>query len=122
VTGCESGALKHRANSIPKVVEMERCGSCSHSRRLASGEYRCSLYNKLFTRDISSSSVRAQKQANIKMANAPDEERTAALFQANNYDPTEFDLTASHMEDFIDEEVSTEKLAEVLFGGWDLDV
>lgn len=110
LTGCEKGALKHRANQIKTVLAMGRCRSCVHKNAVGI----CSLYNKrLVDSPPTPDPTEYQKKA-IHFANAPDHEVTVSLFN-----PSEFDLRASDDID-LDPDVPAEVLSEVLFGGWEL--
>ena len=123
VTGCEKGALKHRANNIPAVAGMDRCGSCVHKNVLADGTPRCALFNKtlLFDVDVPNDI----KKENIKSANMTDFETTASLFSSQNapmYNPNEFGLENDLLENISLEDIhnSTEKLSKILFDGWNI--
>ena len=109
VTGCEKGALKHRANQIKTVLAMPRCGGCVHAR-----EGRCSVYNKplIASPDEVLTDVTATQKQMLHMANASDAEVTGSLFN-----PSEFNLGTQMDEIELSGQTSTEKLGEVLFGG-----
>ena len=109
VTGCEKGALKHRANQVKTVLAMPRCGGCVHAR-----EGRCSVYNKplIASPDEVLTDVTATQKQMLHMANASDAEVTGSLFN-----PSEFNLGTQMDELELSVQTSTEKLGEVLFGG-----
>ncbi len=117
VTGCEQGALKHRANKIPSVAEMPRCASCAMVRVLEDGTRKCGVYNKAVV-DYSGEDLTRVREANIRAANMNDVELTSSLFSPT-YDPSEFGLENSNLEGISLELPETEKVSDVLFGGWD---
>lgn len=117
VTGCEQGALQHRANTIPAVLEMDKCATCVYKN----AEDICQKYNKPIVASVELLGIdnprKYQKEA-IKLANSSDSEKTASLF-TNNYDEDEFSLTTND-EVEIDEEQTPQALADVLFGGFEV--
>jgi len=118
VQGCEKGALKHRANQIPSVAAMDRCGSCTLVAVLPDGTSKCSVYNKALLGDTTGPELQRIKNANIRVANMNDGEQTQSFF-APAYDPNEFGLRNSNLEDVSPDLPEHEKVAEVIFGGWD---
>ena len=114
IEGCDKGALIHRANQIPTLLKTAKCGSCVFN---TGGS--CQKYNKQII--ASASDVvenKGQYQAEmIRLANAPDSERTASLF-VNNYDEGEFGLQQDSNIDFSDAPTN-EKVGNVLFGGFE---
>lgn len=121
--GCEKASAKHRVNGIPAVAAMDRCGSCAHNKVLADGTPRCGIFNKTLLFDVEIPDK--IKQKNIRSTNMTDAEVTASLFSsvgAEVYDPGEFGLKNSNLEDIEFEDVpETEKLSKILFDGWDID-
>jgi len=117
VTGCEQGALQHRANTIPAVLQMDKCATCVYKN----AEDVCQKYNKPIIASVELLGIdnprKYQKEA-IKLANSSDSEKTASLF-TNNYDEDEFSLTTND-ELEIDEEQTPQALADVLFGGFEV--
>jgi hypothetical protein len=117
VTGCEQGALQHRANTIPAVLQMDKCATCVYKN----AEDICQKYNKPIIASVELLGIdnprKYQKEA-IKLANSSDSEKTASLF-ANNYDEDEFSLTTND-ELEIDDEQTPQALADVLFGGFEV--
>lgn len=112
-TGCDQGALIHRANQVPSVLAMSRCGSCT-----SNVEGACQKYGKkLVSMDnLPVKDVRGFQKETIRLANADDAERTAAMFNA--YDPGEFDLQNDVLETFdYDNLPAHQELADVLFQG-----
>jgi len=110
LTGCEKGSLKHRANQLKTVLAMDRCASCVHKN--ADGV--CSLYNKRLVDTVPTPDPESYQKEAIRLANAPDNEVTASLFN-----PSEFDLRAPDEVD-LDPDVTAETLSDVLFGGLEL--
>lgn len=111
--GCDKGALIHRANKIPTLLKTSKCGSCVFN----SGGT-CQKYNKVIVGSVNEviddpTSYQAEM---IRLADASDSEKTASLF-VNNYDPNQFNLSASDHIQLNDESPSDEKLGEVFFGG-----
>ena len=117
--GCEKAASKHRANQIPTVAAMARCGSCTKARALEDGTMKCGVYNKTLLDDITGSDIDQIRAANIKAADMNDAERTASYF-APTYDPGEFSLHNATLDDIHTNLPETEKVSEILFGSWDL--
>lgn len=112
-TGCDTGALTHRANAIPSVLQMDRCGSCS-----ANVDGSCQKYRKLLVSGPPvPDPVRYQKEA-IRLANSGDAERTASLFTPS-YSAEEFDLQNDGLDQFdYDTLPSNEEVSDVLFDGF----
>lgn len=119
VRGCEEGALKHRANTIPTVASMDRCSSCAHARTLKDGNQKCAVYNKLLLSELSSPDLDRVKKANIKKANMNDSELTSSYFIAEHDDS--FNLGNSNLDDVAPYPEGEEGLQDILFGGWDID-
>lgn len=121
--GCESGALKHRANQIPAVASMARCASCTLVRTLEDGTKKCAAYNKALLDDTTGSDIERVKLANIKVADMHDAEQTAAMFAApdNAFDQSEFGLKNAVLDDVdVESFPEGEKMANITFGGWDI--
>jgi len=114
VKGCETGALKHRANQIPSVLEMSRCASCSLVSTRENGERVCSLYNKVLLADARGPEMDRIRSANVQVANMSRAEQTQSLF-AGVYDPAEFDLQNTNLEGISPGMPETDKLAEIFF-------
>ncbi len=110
-TGCDQGALIHRANQVKAVLQMERCGSCAHNT-----EGHCQKYAKQLVKVAPVANPAKYQRETIRLANADDSERTAAMF--NNYDPGEFDLQNDTLETFsYDNLPAHETLNGILFEG-----
>jgi len=114
VTGCEQGALIHRANQVKALLQMERCGSCA-----ANVEGTCQKYNKaLVTAAPVPNPARYQREM-IRLANGTDADQVQAMFNA--YDPGEFDLQNDNLDTLeYDNSPAPAYLNDVLFGGLDL--
>ena len=117
--GCDAGAGQHRANTIPAVLGFEKCEGCVYKNANSV----CQKYNKPVVTKVAEliADTKQYQKESIRLANASDSDRTASLF--NNYDASEFNLTAD--EGVIDfSEVESEapsKLASVLFGGYEME-
>jgi predicted Zn-dependent protease with MMP-like domain len=116
--GCEQGALQHRSNMIPAVLQMDKCATCVFKN----AEGTCQKYNKPVIASLSQMGIdnpKKYQKESIRLANASDSEKTASLF-VNNYDADEFNLTTN---DEIEIETDTNKtpdgLKDVLFGGFE---
>lgn len=114
VTGCEQGALVHRANQIKALLQMERCGSCA-----ANVEGSCQKYaKKLVTAAPVPNPARYQRET-IRLANGTDADQVQAMFNA--YDPGEFDLQNDNLDTLeYDDSPAPSYLNDVIFGGFDL--
>jgi hypothetical protein len=121
VKGCDEGALKHRANKIPLVREMPRCGECTLAKQLEDGTRRCSVYRKALVppEDLRGEEISHIREKNLRAADMTDAEATASYF-APAYDPGEFGLENTTLEEIEAHIPETEKVAEIMFGGWDL--
>lgn len=118
--GCDEGGLKHRANQLKFVMAMDRCGSCAFATRTANGTPVCQKYNKELIVELPEGSAEYQQES-IRMADASDAELTASLF-ASCYDPSEFNLANSELDNFaFDEMANTETISDVFFGGMEID-
>lgn len=114
VTGCESGALIHRANQIKSVLKMARCSSCS-----SAVEGSCQKYSKQLVTAAPVKNPEKYQREMIRLANGTDAESTASLF--TNYDAGEFDLQNDNLDSFdYDDSPAPEYLSDVIFGGMDL--
>jgi len=113
-TGCDKGALIHRANQVKAVLQMERCGSCAHN---TSGH--CQKYAKQLVALAPVANPEKYQRETIRLANSDDSERTAAMFNA--YDPGEFDLQNDSLDTFDYDNLPDNKtLHGVLFEGMTL--
>lgn len=104
--GCEKAASKHRTNNIRYVQAMERCAGCA----LANANGVCTKYGKELLHGLPKN-AKAFQQRMIHQADAPDQEITASLFNAQEYD-----LDAS-LEVEVGEAPVTENIGDVLFDG-----
>lgn len=111
VTGCEKGALKHRANGLKFVRAMKRCASCVHALDGA-----CQKYNKKLTYTVPVADPQQYQKESLRLADAPDEEVTASLF-----DPSEYGLHNAAFDDVsVDAALPAKGLSDVLFGDVEL--
>ena len=92
-TGCDKGALIHRANQIKAVLQMDRCGSCA-----SNVQGHCQKYAKQLVTAAPVKNAEKYQRETIRLANAGDAEQTAAMFNA--YDPGEFDLQNDSLDTF----------------------
>ena len=117
VSGCEQGALRHRANKIPSVTEMPRCATCAMVRVLEDGTRKCGVYSKVLS-DFSGEDLGEIRESNIRATNMTDVELTTSYFSPT-YDPSDFGLDNSVLEG-IDLDLPEDlKISDVTFGGWD---
>jgi len=107
-SGCDNGALKHRANTLRYVLAMDRCASCVHAT-----EGKCQKYAKTLL-DSNEGLEKLQKQ-NIKAADMTDAEVTGSLF-APSYKQADYGLQYNENLDLMDE-MNPEALDEVLMDG-----
>ena len=117
VTGCEQGALRHRANKIPSVTEMPRCATCAMVRVLEDGTRKCGVYNKVLS-DFSGEDLENIRESNIRATNMTDVELTTSYFSPT-YDPSDFGLDNSVLEGIDLDLPEDQKISNVTFGGWD---
>lgn len=103
--GCEKAASTHRANQIPFVRAMPRCAGCT----LVNAAGTCTKYGKKLLAELPADAAEYKRQM-IQMADAPDHEITASLFN-----PSEFNLDGS-MNVELEEPAVTEDIGDVLFG------
>jgi hypothetical protein len=117
--GCEAGGLRHRTNTIPYVLAMPRCATCTIARKLEDGSRKCGEYNKVLLKPakVAGPEMEKMKTANIKACNMDDAESTASLFYPS-YDPNEFGLSNDVLEGIELEAPENEKVLEVTFGDW----
>lgn len=123
--GCNQGGLQHRANAVPTVLEMSKCGSCTNRAARADGVPMCRVYNKALIKNASEivdGDPKAYQKEMIRLANGTDADRVASLF-APSYDPNEFCLGAESELDNIPlaEQIPHEQLSGIMFGGWEIE-
>ena len=111
--GCQKAALKHRANGIPTVLSMPRCGSCTSRSQQEDGTMYCQKYNKPLVASVPVEDVKSFQREQIRLANASDAEVTAALFTNS---AVEFGLHNGSLDDF-DVDAAPESLGDFSFGG-----
>lgn len=121
--GCEEGALKHRANQLPYVLAMDRCGSCVFKN--ADGV--CQKYNKKLVDEVPAENVEEFRRQAIASHDMSDAEETASMFHGNdlreaaNPNPVEeFELRNSALDDVETEDTTVGTLDGIFFGGFEL--
>lgn len=107
-TGCEKGALVHRANAIPSVLQMPRCGSC-----VFNVDGNCQKYNKPLVASAPTSDPVSYQKETLKLANG-EEDSTASLFAPTTYG-SEYGLQ-NDVLDSIEQFPETRVLSDILFG------
>ena len=116
-TGCDKGAVRHRANGIKFALCMPRCGTCKFANALPDGTSVCQKYNKILVDGAPVEDPKQYQAEAIRLAGASDAEITASIF-ANNYDPSEFSLANESMTHFdFNETPDHDQLSGVFFGG-----
>jgi hypothetical protein len=125
-TGCEKAASKHRANTIPTVLGMDRCGTCTKRSMNLDGNIVCQVYNKPVVKsaaEVIDGSPREYALEMIRLANNHDFERDAELFSVNSYDHSEFRLgEQTEYDDIpISAATETEQLSGFFFGGFEVE-
>jgi len=113
-SGCDKGALVHRANAIKAVLGMSRCGSCA-----SNVDDTCQKYNKTIIASVPEKQAARYQEEMIRLANTDD--RTASLYAAS-FDEQEYRLQNDNLDDITYDNVPPpEDLGEVLFEGFVLD-
>jgi hypothetical protein len=108
VTGCEKGALKHRAGTLKFVLAMDRCASCASN----SGGV-CQKYNKKLASKVPVANPKVYQQKVIKMANRPVMEN-----DTNSFNPDEFNLHNGALDGVrVAKSPQRELLSGISFGG-----
>ena len=116
-TGCEEGALRHRANQLKFVLAMDRCTGCAFSNRDADGRSICQKYNKRLAFEVPVENPQEYQQEMLRMADASDAEQTANLFN-----PREFGLRNTSLDGFdLEGSASIAQLGDVFFGGLEIE-
>lgn len=106
--GCEKAAPTHRASQVPTVMAMPRCKGCV----FANADNVCIKYGKELLHKLPKGS-RAHQREMVRLADTPDYEITASLFN-----PSEYDLAGSMEHIALDNEAPpSEELGDVIFGG-----
>lgn len=104
-TGCEKAAATHRANQVKFVKAMDRCSGCVFANQNGV----CRKYGKELLHKMPSDSEQF-RSAMLKMADAPDHELTASLFN-----PSEYALQGN-LDVTLGSAPSSKDLGDVLFG------
>jgi len=110
-TGCEKGAMKHRANALKYVLSMERCATCTANVGGA-----CQKYNKKLAEEAPVDNAKDFQKEALRLADAPDADQTAALFDTSEYQLNTDPLTTIE----LDPDLPAQTLSDVLFGGIEL--
>jgi hypothetical protein len=115
-TGCEQGALLHRANGVRFVLAMDRCKGCAFANKRANGRAVCQKYNKdiVASGDVPEKHASEYQRRMIREANMSDSEATANIFAAS-YDPSEFDLSNGALDGIDITAAPTEQLSGIWF-------
>jgi hypothetical protein len=121
-TGCDEGALRHRANQLKFVLAMGRCEGCVFKN--ADGV--CQKYNKTVVEDIEY--TEKYRQAQLASHAASDQDDTASLFSVPNLSAalssnlvSEFGLHNGSLDDVeTAESLSPSQLSEIFFGGMEV--
>ncbi len=116
-TGCDSGALKHRANQLKMVLAMPRCTGCTQAQKLPDGSMKCGVYNKILLNasDLSSDEIQLNRQANIRSANASDSDVTASMFAPSWQN--DFQLHNASLDDIAPLPENEKVSSLITFGG-----
>jgi hypothetical protein len=121
--GCEEGALRHRANQLPYVLSMSRCGSCVFKN--ADGV--CQKYNKKLVDEVPAENVEEFRRQALASHDMSDAEETASMFHGNdlreaaNPNPVdEFGLHNATLDDLETEDSTIGTLDGIFFGGFEL--
>lgn len=112
-TGCDKGALRHKANPLKFVLAMDRCNGCV----FANGCGGCTKYGKTLVSEPPVEDAVSYQETAIRLANSNDAEVVAYMF-ANNYED-EYGLSESDnpLSNITPNAApSTDKLSEVLWG------
>jgi len=110
--GCEEGGLRHRANGLKYVLAMKRCSGCT----LRNADEICQKYNKELVQAAPVEDRKAYQEKSIRLADAPDHEVTASLF-----DPNEFNLNNSELEGMnVEDAPEYVDVGDIFFGGIEL--
>jgi len=106
-TGCEEGALQHRANGVRYLLAMDRCASCVFAT-----EGKCQKYNKTLL--ASNEGLEKIQRKNLKAADMGDAEATGSLFAPTYQDDynLQYDDTVE-----LEDELPSEVLDGVLMDG-----
>ena len=121
ISGCETGALRHRANQIPAVLASARCQGCTRVCTLSCGTRKCGTYNKVLLEGSDlPENIQSIKKANITGADHTDAEDIASMFNSTTYDPDEFSLRNADFEEQVELAPlpENEKIGEIVLGGF----
>jgi hypothetical protein len=115
--GCERGGAKHRSDGTHFVLAMERCGGCALAALKSDGSVVCRNYNKevLGASEVPEE-VKGLMRANVAEASMSEGEKTASMF-APSYDPDEFNLSNSPLNDIDFHKEADDEDVSFSFGG-----
>jgi hypothetical protein len=120
-TGCDKGALRHRANQLKFLLAAKRCDGCVYKN--ADGV--CQKYNKMVVDEIPAENVENYRQQAIASHSTPDQQHTADLFSVPNLAPAlgpgaEFGLHNSSLDDVGTDAPEPNMLDGIFFGGFEI--
>jgi hypothetical protein len=116
VTGCEKGAMRHRASAVKNVLAMSRCASCVFKN----ANNTCQKYNKALVSKPPVENSKDYQAEMIRLANASDQENTQALFSQNNV-IEEFQLQKDAADLELEQSPEYQSLEGVVFGDFDFE-
>jgi len=120
-TGCDEGALRHRANGVRHLLAMERCSSCV----FRNADDVCQKYHKMIVSAPPVEDPEAYRREILASHARTDVEDTAALFSDSSRamsDPvSDFGLHNASLDDVeIDGAPPPSTLEGIFFGGFEL--
>lgn len=115
VSGCEDGGLKHRANTIKYLVQMDRCGSCVHNKMGSCGVYR----KELIASANEFEGLESFKKKALKRANMDPSEALASMLSPSNNVVAEYQLGYKNSLSNIDlgDVVNVDEFGDITFDG-----
>ena len=119
VTGCDDGALKHRANGLKFVRAMDRCDGCVYKN--ADGV--CQKYNKTLLDEIPADFAKMARAKHLATHHMSDQEQTAAMFSIGMDAASAADLFQLHngaLDDVETEAPDHQILDGIFFGGFEI--
>lgn len=111
-TGCDKGALIHRANAVPTVLQMDRCGSCAFN--VGGG---CQKYGKPLVDSAPVEDPQGYQREALRLANGTDADKTMSYF-APAYEAGEYGLQNDSLDGFdLDTLPTHQGLGDILYEG-----
>ena len=111
-TGCDIGGQHHRADSVPSVLKMDRCGSCT-----ANVNNFCRKYGKTLVSSVPTKDPVEYQKSMIRSANEKKIEKVA------EYNEGEFSLQNDNLDSFeYDNLPGQESLSGIVYGGMDISM